>query len=255
MKPFRGKASGFTLVEIIIVMSIMAVSLAVALPSFDMVPGTDTATKLGRLTSDIRAAFDMSVLMGKPHRLVFHLSSGDYWLEVADRRNVFISDQKVDHDPTVDEIKEEQEVFLELFEEFEDLVGEEVRNPETDKAIKPSSPVVLAKARLRPTVWEKVENLEWGDRSIGGNLLFKGIYSEHHEKMQMLEELGPEARAFLYFFPTGYVQQSFMHIAYTKGAGEIDSEQKGYTLKTQPYEGIATVDGGYEEMEFRDDEE
>ncbi len=253
--PKNKGSSGFTLIEIIIVISIVAVAYAVAMPQFNLVTGTSVAEKLGTLSGDIRSAYDMAVLRGKPHRLVFVLATGQYWLEQADRREVYIGSEKLLNDPTDDDLKLELEEFEEQFEEYIDQAGAESKDPETGEEIKPTSPVVVAKDRLKPPKWSRVENLEWKSRTIGPDLIFKAFQAEHHEQPQTFEVLGVEARAFLYFFPTGYVEKAFMHIGYTSGDMKIDDNKKGYTLQTKPYEGVADVSTGYEEVDLRADDE
>jgi prepilin-type N-terminal cleavage/methylation domain-containing protein len=85
------KKAGFTLIEIIMVVSVIGIAYFYAIPQFNIITGTETAEKLGKLSEDVRSAYDMAVLHGKPHRMVFMLATGEYWLEVADRRDVLNS--------------------------------------------------------------------------------------------------------------------------------------------------------------------
>lgn len=246
--------SGFTLIEIIVVVSIIAVVYFVAIPQFNLVTGTEVAEKLGRLSSDIRSAYDMAVLHGRPHRLVFELRTGKYWLEQADREAIYLADEKVAREPSADEIAEQQEIFEAKFKRYEDIVGKaEIKDPETDEIIKLESPVINAKARLQPAKWTKIENLEWGDRTIGPYLGFKSIQSEHHAEKQTLDLLGPEGRVALYFFPQGYVEQCIMQMGYTNG-DQFEDNKKGYTLFTKSYEGTAEVVTETDEIEIEDRE-
>jgi len=249
------RSAGFTLIEIIIVISIVAVAYAVAIPQFSLVTGTNVAEKLGMLSGDIRSAYDMAVLRGKPHRLVFVLATGQYWLEEADRQNVFMGDEMIQHDPTEEEAKLQLEEFDERFKEYETLAGQESKDAETGEAIPPSSPVLVAKERLKPAKWTRVENIEWKSRDLGPELIFKAFQAEHHEQPQTFDELGIKARAFLYFFPSGYAEKAYMHIGYAEGRMKIDEDKKGYTVRIKPYEGIAEVESGYEEVDLRADDE
>src|SRR4051812_13254684 len=82
--------AGFSLIEIIVVLALIGFIYTVAIPNFNQRTGAETSTKLSELAGDFRNAFDLSVLTGKTYRLVFMMGSGDYWLEEADRTDVFL---------------------------------------------------------------------------------------------------------------------------------------------------------------------
>ncbi len=236
---------GFTLIEVILVVSIMAIAYAVAMPNVGILSGTGVSVKLGTLAGDIRSAFDVAVLSGKPHRIVFEMGSGRYWLEVSSRRRIYLSDEKVDRDPTADELADQMESFKIKFEEYEKLAGTEVYNPKTDKPLKPTSPLLQAKALLSPDEWTKVENQEWSERNLGPELLISDFQTSRHNDKQKIEDLGPKTVQFLYFFPRGYVERALIHIAYAGNDGLPDPDEKPYTLLTLPSEGTATIESGY----------
>jgi prepilin-type N-terminal cleavage/methylation domain-containing protein len=240
--------AGFTLIELIIVISLIAFVYSVAMPNLGMTSTSEIATKLGRLNSDVRAAYDISVLSGKPYRLVFQLMTGDYWLEVTDSTNVKLGDDKVDTDPTEEEIKNRGEAFDEKFKEYVRMAGEEVTDAKGDHKVQPSSPVIQARELLRGPIWTKVESLEWQKRSLGLGMLIKDMQAEHHRRKISLDDDGNEARAFIYFFPTGYVEKAVMHIYYTKSEGVPDEEKEPYTFQTKPWEGVSIIDSGYIEV-------
>lgn len=250
MRPrfIRPGQAGMTLLEIIIVISLMAVIYAVALPNFRVASGSEAATKLGGLASDIRGAFDMAVLYRRPYRLVINFVSGDYWLETTDRRDFTLGDSKLDRDPTEEEEKDAQEFFDEEFQQYVDLAGKEIEDPENSRTIKPTSPVVNAKEKLRPVKWTKVETREWGKRSIGPYLFVQDMQTEHHAQKQVPGDLGDKARAFLYFFPTGYAERAVIHVAYRKGDDEVDESRPPFTITTNPNAGTAEVETGYQEV-------
>lgn len=237
-----------TLIEIIIVISLMAVVYVVALPNFRARSGTEASTKLGQLATDVRGAFDMAVLYRRPHRLVFDFPTGDYWLETTDRTEFYLGDEKINRDPTTEEEKEALEIFEEEFKEYEDLAGKEVSDPDNERVIKPTSPVVRAKDNLKPVKWTKVETREWGKRTIGPYLGFQDIQAEHHTEKQTYAQLAENGQAHLYFFPSGYVERFVAHVAPKKNDTEFEESATPYTITTQPYAGTAEVISGYEEI-------
>lgn len=240
----RKREQGFTLIEIIFVITIIVVTFSVALPNFALLTGTKIQETLGQLSTDVRSAYDMAVLHRRPHRLVFMMASGDYWLEAADREKVFIADEKAKRDLTQDEEKDQRDTFEQLFEEYKTLAGQEFRDSDSDKVIKPFSPVLEAKADLTPPSWTRVENTEWKKRTIGPDLLFKLIKAEHHQREQTLSDLGEDARAVVYFFPSGYAEPTVMHIAFRANGNEVDTSQEPYTLIINPYDGTASLENG-----------
>ncbi|MEZ4741102.1 MAG: hypothetical protein R3B45_01410 [Bdellovibrionota bacterium] len=245
--------SAFTLIEIIIVISLIAFVYAIAMPNLGMMGANEVAVKLGRLNSDIRSAYDLAVLSGKSYRMVFELKSGDYWLEETETPDVKLGDEKTPGDPTEDEILEKKSMFDETFEEYEELAGEEVTNPESDKKIAPESPVLLAKEKLQGPEWTKVDSLEWKKRSLGDGLIIKDMQAEHHQRKVSLEVDGESARGFIYFLPNGYVEDAYLHIYYTDNDGGINEDKEPYTIKTSPWEGVGTIIDGYEEIDLSSD--
>lgn len=258
--PFRHKVffasqRAFSLIEIIIVVALIAFVYTVALPQLNQRTGAEVANKLNQLAADVRSAYDVSVLSGKPYRLVFMMASGDYWLEESDRSDIYIGSDKLDRDPTEAEEKDEQAAFDTKFQEYIDLAGQAVMDQETEKEIPPDSPVVDAKDRLRKAQWTRVENLEWSTRTLGPNLMITDMQSEHHGHKQDFSELGAEARAMIYFFPTGYVQKAVIHIAFKKDEMVPDETQEPYTVTTNPYEGTASTVSGRVEVDVHQDQE
>lgn len=246
---------GFSLIEVIIVVALIAFVYTVAIPQFNLRTGAETANKLNQLAGDVRSAFDMAVLTRKTYRMVFHLASGDYWLEEASTENVYLGTDKADRDPTESEEKDEELAFESRIQQYQDLAGQAVTDPESDKEIPPTSPVLQAKDALRKPKWIRIQNMEWGVRSLAPALIIQDMQAEHHGSKQSFLELGPEARAMLYFFPDGHVQKAVFHIAYRKGDAEIDDTQEPYTVTTNPVEGTAETVTGYVEVNVHDDRE
>lgn len=243
---------GFTLIEIIIVLALMATLYAVAMPQFGVITGTTVANNLGRLSGDIRNAFDRAVLTGKNHRIVFNLVSGEYHLEETDSQQIFTGGEKQGQDPTEEESEKLDEEFKEKLKSYKDLAGEEVSVPNSEEKIEATSPVTEASERIQPPKWQKVDSTEWGPRSIGPELIFMDLQAEHHATKQTADELGEKARAFIYFFPSGYVERAVIHVGYRKNDREVDETQSPYTFKTSPMVGIASIESGYLELDVNE---
>ena len=101
------------------------------------------------------------------------MASGNYWLEVADRSDVKLADQKQRNDPTAEEEAEAKANFEDRFKRYEDLSEDRTLiDPDTREEIKVDSPLLKAKDAIKPVEWSKVESAEWGNsRSVGPYLL------------------------------------------------------------------------------------
>jgi len=238
---------GFTLLEIILVIVIIASTYVIVIPSSGIGFSTSVMNKISRLTGDIRSAFDMAVLKQKYYRLVFRFSSGDYWLEESDRPMRFQSMEKLGRDPTPEEEQEQIVALEEMMREYEVLAGETITTADNVK-IKPYSPLLLAKERLRPAVWEKVVSDGWGIRELSPSLIIQDMSVEHLGNKVSLSEHGREAFAMIYIRPQGYIEQAVIHLVHGEN-GRIDEGKKPYTLLTNPYQGTATIINGYHEID------
>lgn len=246
------RQSGFSLIEVLIVVALIAFVYGVALPQLNLRSGAEIATNVNRLAGDIRSAYDMSVLSGKTYRMVFMLGTGDYWLEEADRDQVYLGEDRLDRDLNEQEEKDLAQDVDSKFQEYTELAGRTIIDPDGDQEVAPESPILAARSRLGRPVWSKVDNMEWNARSLGPNLGIKSMQAEHHGLKQELAEQGPESRAMLYFFPNGYVERAFIQIAYKKDDFVIDESKEGYTLITEPFEGTATIKDGWLEIDVRE---
>ena len=83
----RATESGFSLIEIILVIAVMGSVFAMIIPNLGVIGTSEAAGKLSTLSGDIRSAYDLAVLNKKPYRMVFQFHSGDYWLESTDRQD------------------------------------------------------------------------------------------------------------------------------------------------------------------------
>ena len=247
-------SQGFSLFELVIVISLMAFIFVAAVPNFSLRTGAEAQTNVNKLSADVRAAFDTAVLTGKPYRMVFNLASGEYWLETTERKEFFLGDAKQPRDLSEEEENDEVEGFDQTFKEYEDLAGDAIADSDAEKEIPPSSPLLAAKERLRKPKWTKVTNSEWRGRSVGPVLIFKGIQAEHHAGIQSFAELGERARAMIYFFPSGYAEKAVLYLAFRKGDFEFDEKLSPYRLIIDSYSGTAEISSSAEELDINSDE-
>lgn len=250
----RSNQKGFTLFEVIIVVGLIAFVYGIAIPNFNLQSGNEVASRIGKLSEDIRSAFDYSILTGKPLRMVFKLHKGDYWLETTESNQVKLGNDKVELDPLPEDENVERQLFDEEFQVYVDLAGESVPDPDNDgESIFVETPVTKAKEKLRKPFWHKLDGLEWSTRNLGSYLVFRDIQAEHHQRPISLED-GPEAVAMIYFLPQGFMEKSIIHIYFTNADGMPDENQEPFSVITHPYEGYAEVISGLEKIDFNSDE-
>jgi prepilin-type N-terminal cleavage/methylation domain-containing protein len=244
-----GGERGFTLLEVMIVITIMAGVYAIAFPNFNLQQNSQVSDSLGRLSEDVRAAFDTAVLSGKPHRMVFTLATGEYILERSDHADVYLSAQAAEGgDLSPEQEKEKRAEFEERFRDYQHMAGETYKDSTGDVPLPPSTPVLKAKKALQGPSWAPAEGAGWSKRTLGDYLIIKDIQTEHLAQPVVLEEGKENARVVVHFFPRGYVERTVMHIYYKKNKNEIDTEQNPYTVKIDPYLGIAEINSGLEEV-------
>lgn len=244
-----------TLLEIIIVVALVAALFTAALPDLGIVSETKVSSKLGLLSADIRRAFDFAVLNGRPYRLAFHLASGDYWLEESEQEEFKLPDPSVEDEFGYLTPEEKKEAFESSFEQYTELAGDPINDPDSEIKIEASSPVILAKDKLGPNVWYKVKDPEWRGRSLGPELIIKDVQIEGPRPTVSIEGDDPDQQAYLYILPAGYIDRAAIHIFYRRGEYSLDTQQKPYTVFTRPHRGEAVIYGGERDIEESKEED
>lgn len=248
----RGAQAGVTMIELMVVIGLIAFIYSIAIPQFSLRTGTEAATKVQRLADDIRSAFDMAVLNNKTYRIVFHLASGAYVLEESEGA-VLLEEAKNGHDPTEEDVKALMDEFDAKTKEYESMAGDKVKDSDGKEIAESNfSPIIRNRSRAAPPRWTKVENLEWTDRSLGDFLLISEMQAEHHGTKQVMTELGPQGRAYLYFYPQGYVEKAYIRIAFKADDMVVDETKQPYTIVTKPFVGSADVNAGAIEVDVKD---
>src|SRR5215470_4116404 len=80
----RARRRGFTLIEIMVVLAIVALFMTGVIVSARSLVKTDLRSASSQMASGIRYLFDRARSTGKYYRLVIDLDAGRYWAEVSD---------------------------------------------------------------------------------------------------------------------------------------------------------------------------
>jgi general secretion pathway protein H len=81
-----GPTGGFTLIEVMVALMVIALIASIGVKGFRAVTKSDLRATTAHLSGAIRFLFDRASITGKYHRLVIDLTDGKYWAEVSDDR-------------------------------------------------------------------------------------------------------------------------------------------------------------------------
>ncbi|HEY7725502.1 MAG TPA: prepilin-type N-terminal cleavage/methylation domain-containing protein [Anaeromyxobacteraceae bacterium] len=168
--------SGFTLIELIIVVAVIGVLAVAAAPAVGAITGANARTAAGELAGAARALFETAALRRETCRLALDLDGRAWWAECTKDRYA-VSREK-------DSAARRQEDDEELEERFPDERDAERRR-------------LLARAKFG-----RFEDRLVRPRSLPGNARFEGVWTEHQR------EPFSRGMAYLYFHPQGRGEQA-----------------------------------------------
>ncbi len=84
MRAPRRTASGFTLIELVIVIAVVAILAAAAMPALSSLTGANARAAAGELAGSMRWLFDTAALRHETCRMVLDLDGRAWWAECTD---------------------------------------------------------------------------------------------------------------------------------------------------------------------------
>jgi general secretion pathway protein H len=205
----RRTDAGFTLVELIIAVAVVAVLTAAAMPALNAVTGANARSAAGELAGAMRYLFDTAVLRRETCRLAIDLDERSWWAECT-KDAVFAARQAVS---AADAAREEQDE--ELASRFPDERDAEKRR-------------LLAKAK-----WGKFADRIGEKRTLPGSAAFTDVWAEHQR------DPTSRGKAYVYFYRQGRAEEARVPIA--------DGEHV-YTVLLPAFTGRAKVVTGKPEV-------
>jgi general secretion pathway protein H len=181
----RAQARGFTLVELLIAVAVMALLTAAAVPALNAVTGANARSAAGELAGAMRFLFDTAALRRQTCRLALDLEERSWWAECTQDR-VFAAREALS---ASDAAREEAQDDEELAARFPDDRDAEQRR-------------LLAKAR-----WGQFSDRIAKKRSLPGGAAFQEVWAEH------LREPATRGKAYVYFYPQGRAEEARVPIA------------------------------------------
>jgi general secretion pathway protein H len=176
MRGAAARASGFTLIELVIVVAVIAVLAAAAVPALNAVTGANARAAAGELAGAMRYLFETAALRRETCRLAIDIDTSTWWAECTKDRFA---------------VSREKSSALRREEDDEDLAD---RFPDERDAEKRR---LLARARFG-----QFSDRLARKRTLPGSARFDEVWSEHQR-----EPFG-KGMAYVYFFPQGRTEEA-----------------------------------------------
>ena len=219
MKSPRCRPAGFTLIELVIVIALLALMVTIVVPSVVNIFGANLRSTVSEVAGAIRFTYDLAARKNVPFRLVFDLDEQAYWVESSsekylfDREKTRVSDGRLDEDAE----KEKERGRSRRFVDRSYIEGGEMWQPKG----KPSFSDFAGRYTKKKPLPE--------------DIIFQDVWVAHQE------DRVTAGRAYLYCFPTGMTERAVIHIG--------DDAEDAYTLVVQALTGVVKIHPGYVEAE------
>ncbi len=124
-----GKNRGFSLLEILVVLLLIGVFTAIAIPTFRSITGSKLKSTANQLQGLIRDTYARASLSGKTCRIVFDMDKREYWVEESSD-TVKVKSQKQEEEDEKQARDTGKPVKNPDFKAVEDELGEKQKLPE-----------------------------------------------------------------------------------------------------------------------------
>lgn len=180
-------ARGFTLIEILLVVGLMAILSAVLVGGSGMLSGTRMRSAGALVMNSVRVAMTRANSIGRPVRLVFDLEEDRLILEETRGRMALVRDES-----------EGAKAGAEAATEVEQAAAEYARD-------------IVQGPRAPAPMFTPVEGFADGEeaavgRALGTDIRFVQVQTEHDSEPRL------EGRAYLYFWPGGGTERAAIQI-------------------------------------------
>ncbi|MEY3901977.1 MAG: hypothetical protein RL189_1283 [Pseudomonadota bacterium] len=243
--------SGFTLLEIILVMAIMGSIASVILPNIGLTLTSRMSMSLREIAGTLRSAYDNAILSGRLNRVVFSLRSGEYWVEEAP---VNFSGRPSAQNFDKSAAQQRQDDFkLRLVEDLDKLFTDSRRagGGNSERAYSVRSILAVQRHVLKEKKWTEVEDAILTRRRLPDGLVFWSIATEGMPRALSQSDLREGETAFVYFFPWGEAIRTQIQIAtQAQEGGGIDDKAPKNTLALDPLSGQSSILDGLQEADF-----
>lgn len=208
----RSAPRGFTLLEIGIGIALLAMLVAVAVPSMGALSGARLREQSQLIGGAIRDAYAKTALSGRSARMVFDLDNDMWWVEEA---------------PVVarlhrEKLRADKDGKAALDPRDERL--EDIEADTTDEAERAQLTL------LTPPQWKPIEGELGQKQKLADDVRFKGVWAEH------LDERLDAGLIALYFFPGGFTEEALITLT------DDDQGERTLTLVVSSLTGEVAID-------------
>lgn len=227
------KSRGFTLIEIVITVAVIALISAVVIPALSSLGVADVRRASGQLSGLIRSTYDDAVLQAETHRLVITIGAHEVTVEKA----------------SVPSSGPNLLAFAGMMMGGGAPAGDADGDSEDAPDEIPPPPELAALFGVKPSDEEEAEGVHDNGASVGLTP-FKatGAVLNFGEEVRILDvwpagEQKPltEGKVYLNFFPGGYCEEMLIHLAPKEGSEPV------FTVRVAPLTGSTDITAGYVE--------
>jgi general secretion pathway protein H len=222
----RGRSRGLTLIEIIVVISIVAIIMVAAIAGSMQLPSARLRKTATLITSAIKVGYTRATSRSRDMRLVMDLEQQKIWLEETDVP-MLVQSKATTSNGGAEAVTESERAALQ----------------EADKIVKGPP--------IRKPSFHAIDTFGFGDaeEGKGGKPLQRGI---QFRQVQAAHDDTPRTsgRAYLYFWPGGLTERASIQIR----IGQSDEDYQTLTLLVSPLTGKVTVKGGAVELTLPTDD-
>jgi type II secretion system protein H len=169
----RGKSSGFTLIELMVVVAIIALVSGLVMPSINSMFKVSLNSTARNLANTIKETYNSTVVTGNVHRIVYDFKAKQFWVEVGPSTALLESKESKERDA-----------------KRRSIIKEKDKDKNEDK----NGGFLLARSVTR-----KKQNLPAG-------VEFEDILT------QQSPDPAVDGTAFTHFFPNGLAEQTIVRI-------------------------------------------
>jgi len=215
--------AGITLIEILVVMSLIALVVASASMGFRALLKSDLRTSASKMAATMRYLFDRASTTGKVHRMVLDMDQGRYWAEVSEDR--FLMDGGRETAET------RQRLLEKLNKEAEDAKKRAEARLGLDEMQARYRPEEFRPKRAQ---FNTFREMVVKPVVLKGNTVITDVFTPR------LAEPLTSGRGYIYFFPLGMSEAAIVHLADKK-------RETQYSLVIHPLTGRVRIKNTYVE--------
>jgi general secretion pathway protein H len=207
MRWTASRAHGFTLVELMIVLAVVALLSAAVVPTVNSVTGANARAAAGELAGAARYLFDTAALRHETCRLVLDLDERSWWAECTKDRVPRLREAV-----SAADLAREDETLAERFPDERDAERRKL----------------LARAK-----WGKFEDRLARKRTLPGSARFVDAWTEHQR------DAASRGKVYVYFYPQGRAEEARLPIV--DGGNEYSVVLQAFTGRARVVPGKAEV--------------